>query len=79
MHTTIMCLAIIVLGITCIVNANEIRALKASRPTRAQIVELLDPKSKIYEMLNARMDCEKIIPKTQECILYYEYLVVEKP
>jgi predicted transcriptional regulator len=51
--------------------------MHSQRPTREEIASLLEKESKIYEMLKAKMDCEQTIPRTQECVLYYEYIVVE--
>lgn len=52
--------------------------LRNTRPTTEEVAAMLEPESKIYEMLNARMDCERNIPRTQECVLYYEYIPVNE-
>lgn len=66
-----------------IVVVIEIQRIKRDYVHRSElpqaVADIVEPKAKIHEMLSARMDCERVIKRTQECILYFEYIPVEKP
>lgn len=51
---------------------------KSERFTIVEFEALLEKEGKIYEMLNAKMDCERLVPRTQECILVYDYVPVSR-
>jgi len=42
------------------------------------VAKLVDDDMVLSDMRNAKFDCEKVIPRTQECILVYDYVAVEK-
>lgn len=42
------------------------------------VAKLVDDDMALSDMRNAKFDCEKVIPRTQECILVYEYVAVGK-
>lgn len=42
------------------------------------VAKLVDDDIVLSAMRNAKYDCEKVIPRTQECILIYDYLPVNK-
>lgn len=42
------------------------------------VAKLVDDDMVLSAMRNAKFDCEKVIPRTQECILVYDYVAVEK-
>lgn len=42
------------------------------------ILGAIDKNAVLSDMRNAKIDCERLIPRTQECLLIYEYLPVSK-
>lgn len=42
------------------------------------VAKLVDDDMVLSAMRNAKFDCEAVIPRTQECILVYDYVAVEK-
>lgn len=40
------------------------------------VEKVVEPETKLQEMLNAKIDCERLIPRTQECVLVYDYVPV---
>lgn len=42
------------------------------------VAKLVDDDMVLSAMRNAKFDCEKVIPRTQECILVYDYIPVNK-
>lgn len=42
------------------------------------VAKLVDDDMVLSAMRNAKFDCEKVIPRTQECILVYDFVAVGK-
>lgn len=42
------------------------------------VAKLVDDDMVLSSMRNAKFECEKNIPNTQECILVYDYVAVSK-
>lgn len=42
------------------------------------VAKLVDDDMALSAMRNAKFDCEAVIPRTQECILVYDYVAVGK-
>lgn len=42
------------------------------------IMEAIDKNAVLSDMRNAKIDCERVLSRTQECVLIYEYVPVNK-
>lgn len=42
------------------------------------VMQAIDKDVSLSAMRNAKIDCEQKIPRTQECIILYEYIPVNK-
>lgn len=51
-------------------------ALESNLP--AAVLNAIDKNAVLSDMRNAKIDCERILSRTQECVLIYEYVPVNK-
>lgn len=60
----------------CMLTAHFAYEIKHGVPEA--VAELVDDDMVLSSMRNAKFECEKNIPNTQECILVYGYVAVRK-
>lgn len=61
---------------TCIIAAHFAYEIKHGVPE--SVAKLVDDDMVLSAVRNAKFDCEAVIPRTQECILIYDYIPVNK-
>ena len=62
--------------VACCLTAHFACEIKHGVPEA--VAKLVDDDMVLSAMRNAKFDCEKVIPRTQECILVCDYVAVSK-
>jgi len=57
---------------------SHLSLIKVKKDIPEAVAKLVDDDMVLSDMRNAKFDCEKVIPRTQECILVYEYVAVKR-
>ena len=73
-----MLIRILLLAIFAACGLTAHFAYEIQKDVPEAVAKLVDDDMVRSAMRNAKFDCEKVIPRTQECILVYDYVAVEK-